>query len=62
MARFTPNPDFRIENVLEGAKGQFTCPNCGEEFEQIVQRFEDDSRGVVCVQCGATMKFKNHGG
>jgi len=58
MARFVPNPSFSLEDAIEGAKGKFTCPNCGEKFKEEVKRFEDNSEGVVCPKCGVAFKLK----
>jgi len=58
MVRFVPNPDFRIEDAIEGAKGKFTCPNCGKDFEQTIQRLEDGKIGVVCPGCDLPLELK----
>ncbi len=58
MTRLVKNPDFRIVDVLEGAKGEFSCTSCGNKFKAVVQRFEDGGRGFVCPKCGLIHKLK----
>ena len=59
MVRFEPNLTFSLKDALEGAKGEFTCPNCGKEFQQKVQRLEDGSLGIICPHCSLTIKLKS---
>lgn len=59
MVRFVPNPDFRIEDVIEGAEIKFTCPKCRKKFKKTAVRSEDNRVGIVgpvCPRCGTALK------
>jgi len=53
MVRVVLNPNFNTdEDVIEGAKGEFTCLQCREKFEKEGLRLPDGKIGFSCPKCG----------
>ncbi len=58
MARFVPNPNLSLKDVIQGAKGKFTCQKCGEKFEKTGLRLPNGETGFTCPKCGLVYRIK----